>query len=324
MLLRIRKKTIELIARSQRASGFLFGDVPSTAVGPGLEIADVRPMQPDDEPQYIDRIATAWLESIDEDADPLIRERFTELVLPVLFVVDRGPTMSLYDPEVFPHLLDKDWVVNVVGHTLAESAFQKNCYVGYLHQARFNHPNFVKRERGFFWKEPNLQGEERVRKVQRKYFPKREFFAPEDTLKRQFQFLSVCSPVDLPPGTMCFILSDFFAMPPKDQWRWLLKRMGLDLVPVLIQDPRLEQSFPVEFANIEIPYTDPHSGRVMRIAFTKGEARELKKRHEMRYRQIVKRFQDLRLDPIIISRNDPTYIFQQLSIWAKQRKTKRR
>lgn len=324
MLSRIHRKTVELIPRSQRASGLLFGDVPSTATGPGLEIADIRQMEPDDDPRYIDPIATALAMAIDEDADPVIRERLTELTLPVLFMVDRNPTMRLYDSQEFTGLLDKHWVVNVVGHTLVESALLKNAYVGYIHQARFAHPNLGKRERDMFWRAPNLQGGDRVRKVQRNYFPRREFFAPKDTLARQMKFLATQSPEELPPGTMCFIFSDFFTLPRKDLWMWLEKRMGLDLVPVLVQDPLMEQSFPLELANVEITYVDPLSGRVMRIAFTRRKARELKRRNEQRFRRIQNCFRDLRLDPIVLSSNEQNDIFAELRRWERRRKTERR
>jgi len=73
------------------------------------------------------------------------------------------------------------------------------------------------------------------------------FGAPEDTLERSFAFLTARRR-RLPAGSFVFVLSDFLAPPSSETWRTAVD-CGWDVVPVLIQDPVWEQSFPASAAS---------------------------------------------------------------------------
>ena len=55
-----------------------------------------------------------------------------------------------------------------------------------------------------------------------------------------------------------FVLSDFLAPPPDDSWLEAVER-GWDVIPVVIQDPTWEQSFP-DVSGIAIPFADVTAG----------------------------------------------------------------
>ena len=63
---------------------------------------------------------------------------------------------------------------------------------------------------------------------------------------------------NLPAGTFVFVLSDFLAPPAAEAWLDALAH-GWDLVPVVIQDPLWERSFP-PVAGVSVPVADPRGG----------------------------------------------------------------
>ena len=87
--------------------------------------------------------------------------------------------------------------------------------------------------------------------------PETGFDAPDNTVERALGFLGRMRSA-LPSGTFLFVLSDFLEPPPVAAWleagarRW-------DVVPVVIQDPLWEQSFP-DVGSVVVPIADPAGG----------------------------------------------------------------
>src|SRR3972149_1507655 len=128
------------------------------------------------------------------------------------------------------------------------------------------------------------------------------FSAPADTLDRALLEL-VEHRRSIFPGSFVFVLSDFVPPPPEESWlrarehRW-------DVVPVVIQDPLWEQSFP-DISGIEVPLRDPRSGRVSHVRLTARRAAALRRAHEERLKQMIEGFRLLDLDPVVVSSADP-------------------
>ena len=63
----------------------------------------------------------------------------------------------------------------------------------------------------------------------------------------------------LPPGSFVFVLSDYLA--PIRPAEWVrLRALRWDVVPVIVQDPTWEQSFP-DVRGVVVPFADPGDGR---------------------------------------------------------------
>ena len=73
----------------------------------------------------------------------------------------------------------------------------------------------------------------------------------------------------VPPGTFVFLLSDFFPPPSAESMRLALAA-GWDLVPVLVQDPLWERSFP-DVAGVTLPLADPATGAVSLVRLSRRE-----------------------------------------------------
>jgi hypothetical protein len=118
----------------------------------------------------------------------------------------------------------------------------------------------------------------------------------------------------LPPGTFVFLLSDFLVFPGDDVWQEALDR-SLDLVPVVIQDPVWEQSFP-DTAGAVLPLADQATGRVSHVRLSREDVRERRQENRARLRRILDRFETLGLDYALISSHDPGHVLAAFVEWA--------
>ena len=64
----------------------------------------------------------------------------------------------------------------------------------------------------------------------------------------------------MPSGTFVFVVSDFLEPVPDSLWSEALARRW-DVVPVVVQDPVWEGSFP-DVGGLLVPVADPRSGAV--------------------------------------------------------------
>ena len=63
---------------------------------------------------------------------------------------------------------------------------------------------------------------------------------------------------ELPTGSFVFVLSDFLEPPSPEVWNEALE-LPWDVVPVIVQDPVWEQSFPA-VGGVGVPFADPATG----------------------------------------------------------------
>jgi hypothetical protein len=141
--------------------------------------------------------------------------------------------------------------------------------------------------------------------------------APEDSLERSFSFLARHR-TDLPGGSFVFLFSDFLAPPSPEAWLQA-GAYGWDVVPVVIQDPVWEQSFPdVHGAAMQI--ADPASGAVSLVRLSRGEAAATRAENVARRRQLDDELASCGLRPVVLSTSDPYEIDRAFIQWAEERR----
>ena len=123
------------------------------------------------------------------------------------------------------------------------------------------------------------------------------------------------------PGTFIFLLSDFVPAPSKDVWLAAFENRW-DLVPIVIQDPVWEQSFP-DVSGIVVPLRDPDTGRVSNVRLKRGEAEARRAANEERMRELIDGFLMLDIDPIVLSSSEKSDVLAPFLTWTELRRTRR-
>jgi hypothetical protein len=144
----------------------------------------------------------------------------------------------------------------------------------------------------------------------------RPFGAPEDTLARGLSYLAQHRR-DLPAGTFVFVLSDFLVMPSRDDWLRAIERRW-EIVPVVIQDPVWEQSFP-DVSGAAVRFVDARTGRPALAALRAREVAERRVENERRREALLRSLQGLDLEPLLVSSHEHQAVSSAFLGWADQR-----
>jgi hypothetical protein len=110
-------------------------------------------------------------------------------------------------------------------------------------------------------------------------------------------------------GSFAFLISDFLVLPPEDVWQEAFDR-GWDIVPVVLQDPVWERSFPHP-AGLVLPSWDANARR---------ECAARRKANEERFLAISERFDRLGLDPIQLASHDDVSVWRAFHAWSEARR----
>jgi hypothetical protein len=147
------------------------------------------------------------------------------------------------------------------------------------------------------------------------------FDGEADGLERAFERLAQTRR-SLPPGTFVFVCSDFVRPLRPEVW---LRALGFrwDLVPVVIQDPVWEQSFPA-VGGLVVPFADPARARVQKVRLTRREAEARRQANEARLERLLADFRSLGLDAVVVGDASPQAVLTQLTTWAEARLANRR
>jgi hypothetical protein len=105
--------------------------------------------------------------------------------------------------------------------------------------------------------------------------------------------------------------------PRRDDWLQALERQW-EIVPVVIQDPIWEQSFP-DVSGAAVRFVDAESGRPAVAALTEGEALERREANERRRAELLQDLRALDMDPVFVSSHDVRDVFYAFLSWADQR-----
>lgn len=290
--------TFPLIPR-RRVLGLAFGGLHSARRGAGSDVAASRPYRPGDHVGKIDWSASARMSLARGTDEFIVREHFAEEAPRVVVLSDRRPSMSAFgDPWPW---LDKAEATRQSVRLIGDSASAARGLLGYFDEG----------DAEPFWHPPRSEGELALLDLDR------PFSAPRDTVARGLRHL-IEHPRDLPAGTFVFVLSDFLAEPERDDWLWALERRW-EVVPVVIQDPVWEQSFP-DVGGLVLAFEPPHGvegGGLVRLS--EAEAERRRRENEERREDLLHRLRALDLEPVLVSSHEHRDVLSSFLNWADQR-----
>jgi uncharacterized protein (DUF58 family) len=297
---RRRRETFPLVPR-HALTGLPFGSLRSRRRGPGSEVIGSRAYRPGDPVSTIDWGATARLSAATGRDEFVVRERAADDAPRVALVLDHRPAMQLYPPPL--PWLSKHTVVREAVAAIVASAVAARADLASLDFAGGT-PHWAPPARG----DRSGLVEERLSDASP---------APEDSIERSLAFLGQHR-ADLPGGSFVFVLSDFLAPPAADAWLQANAR-GWDVVPVVIQDPLWEQSFP-EVHGVGLPVADPATGDVSLVRLSRGEVATRRAENVSRTMRLEEELASCGLRSVRLSTADPYEIDRAFLEWAEDRR----
>jgi hypothetical protein len=290
--------TFPLIPR-RRVIGLAFGGVRSVRRGSGSDVAGSRRYVLGDNLAWIDWAASARLSAVRDSDEFIVHEYFAEEAPHVVMIADRRPSMALRPSPL--RRLDKPEALLESLRLIRESARVTRCLTAYFdHAAGEAHWRPPRSER--FTPQAPLEG--------------RPFGAPADTVAQGLDHLHLHRR-ELPIQTFVFVLSDFLVPPDERAWQRALEHRW-ELVPVVIQDPVWERSFP-EVGGLTVPYADPKSGAVIPVYLTPTEADRLRAEHEERSANLTLFFRSLGIEPVQVGSHHRGDVLASFLRWADLR-----
>ena len=297
-------RTFPLVPR-RRFVGVSFGRHRSLRRGQGDEVVGSRPYRPGDHVAWIDWAASARLSAARGSDEFVVREYLAQEAPRAAILVDRRPSLALFGAD--SPWLDKPAAVRSAAESIAASAVAALGELAYVDHATPNGRAY--------WLPP--AGRRRPADV-RARLEEAPFTAPPRALELGLQALRRHGYL-LPPGSFVFVLSDYLFPPRAHDWA-RLRALRWDVIPVVVQDPTWEQSFPAVDGAV-VPFADPATGAIAPTRFTRREVRELALQHEQRLDRTLRTFRHLGFDPILIDGEDG---FPPLAAWAARRQALRR
>jgi len=289
--------TFPLIPR-RRVIGLAFGGVRSVRRGPGSDVAGSREYRTGDDVAWIDWPSSARLSAARDNDEFIVHELFADESPRVVVVADRRPSMGIRPSPL--RRLDKPQALLAAIDLIGMSARAGRSLTGYVDHA----------EGEVFWKPPRSE-----HRAEPGLFD-RPFGAPADAVTLGLEHLGRHKR-DLPTQAFVFVLSDFLVPPDLAAWRQALEHRW-ELVPVVIQDPVWERSFP-PVGGITVPYADPATGRVVPVYVTAAEADAQRLAHEERSAELTRVFRSLGIEPVIVGSHDPGDVLAAFLRWADLR-----
>lgn len=282
----------------RRVIGLAFGGMRSVRRGIGSDVASTREYRPGDDLAWMDWAASAKLSAARGDDEFIVRERFADEAPRVVVLCDRRRSMSI-GASAF-RSLDKPKAILAALDLIGTSAHAARSYTGYLDYAD-GEP---------YWRPPRSE-----RMAAPGTFD-RPFRAPADTVARGLAFLGEHRR-ELPTQAFVFVLSDFIVPPDLPAWQRALEHQW-ELVPVVVQDPVWERSFPA-VGGITIPYVQPGSGLATPVYLTDEEAARLRDAHEERWGRLVSDFRSLGIEPVEARSHEYAALLSSFLRWADVR-----
>jgi uncharacterized protein (DUF58 family) len=299
-----RRRTFPLVPR-RRLQGTPFGERQSARRGRGADVAGTRPYVPGDPVATIDWFASARLSSATGGDEFVVRESYAEEAPRVLLVVDRTPSMAIYGAG--SPWLDKPAAVAAAAEAIGRSAAQARAELGSADAAG---------GRQHVYSPGAIAPRHILDRVRRAPYD-----APPGSLARTLGAL-LKRRAELPQGTFVFILSDFLeALGPALQTR--LRTALWDVVPVVVQDPTWEQSFP-DIPGVVVPYVLPGDGEQQDVRLSRAEVAARRRANESRLADRLRRFRAHGFDPVVLGTAAPVAVDAAFLAWAKRRELRRR
>lgn len=290
------RRTFPLVPR-RRLTGLPFGDLPSRRRGHGSEVIGSRLYEPGDPVSTIDWFASARLSSASGGDEFIVRDRAADEAPRVTILLDRRPAMGLYPPPL--PWLSKRKALREAAISIAASAAVARADIAALDYGT-GEP---------WWLPPGRRDRPWIVAARAAEAP---FDAPEDNVIQALTFLAQRR-TDVPGGTFLFVVSDFLEPVPPDAWLDAVGH-GWDVVPVVIQDPVWERSWP-DVAGVGVPVADAGLVRLGR-----RKAARLRAEHEERYAGLVSELGSVGLRPVELDSSDPYAVDEAFLGWAEERR----
>ncbi len=290
--------TFPLVPR-RRVIGLAFGGVRSVRRGSGSDVAGSRQYVPGDNLAWIDWAASARLSAVRDNDEFIVHEFFADEAPHVVMVADRRASMGIRPSPL--RRLDKPEALLGSLRLIRESARVTRSLTAYLDQA----------DGETTWRPPRSE-----RFAPQGTLEGRPFDAPADTVSQALDQLHEHRR-ELPTQTFVFVLSDFLVPPDEPAWQRALEHRW-ELVPVLIQDPVWERSFP-DIGGLTVPYSEPLARGVVPVYLTRAEAEERRDEHEARHEELLHVFRSLGSEPVLVDSHDPGAILGSFLRWADLR-----
>src|SRR5437870_5128979 len=290
--------TVFPLVPRRRVTGLAFGGGRSARRGVGSDVASTREYRPGDDVAWMDWAASARLSAARGSDEFIVRERFADEAPRVVVLADRRPSMSIRASPLRP--LDKPRAILTALDLIGASAIAARSLTGYLDYAD-GEP---------FWRPPRTE-----QRAEPGTF-ERAFAAPDDTVSRGLAFLGEHRR-DLPTQAFVFVLSDFVVPPDLGVWQRALENRW-ELVPVVIQDPLWERTFP-DVGGVMIPYADPANDRVIPVRLSLREAERRRTDNEARWLNLVHDFRSLGVEPVGVTSHDAGGVLDSFLRWADLR-----
>jgi uncharacterized protein (DUF58 family) len=300
-----QRRPFPLVPR-RRFVGARFGAHRSPRRGPGDEVAGTRPYRPGDRRTWIDWRASARLSAARGGDEFVVREFFADTAPRVAIVIDRRPRMDVFQPP-FPWL-DKRAAADRAAELIALATLAEGGDIAFVEQ----------RPARTYWMPPGPPAAVLGLLVRREHVGGED--APSGLMPSLDMLVRHAS--SFPSGTFVFVVSDFVEAAPPRAWQ-RLRALHWDAVPVVVQDPMWEQSFP-DIGGVLLPVADPATGEMREIVLTRREASERAAANERRLAGILGGFVRLGFDPVLLGSADRGEIAARFERWAERRKRLRR
>jgi uncharacterized protein (DUF58 family) len=274
--------------------------------GRGTEVAGSRAYRPGDDIRSIDWAASARLSSAHGADEFVVRERYADEGPRVVVVADRSPELSFFSAPL--PWLDKAAAMQRATEIVVASAAVAGGFVGYV--------DFADGEP--FWLPP--RGERRLGYLREERMQDAGWTAPVDAVERSLEHLFEHRR-NVTAGSFVFVFSDFLDPPRRETWLTAVEHLW-DVVPVVIQDPVWEQSFP-DVSGIVVPLRDPRSGRITHVRLTRKEAAAKRREHEERLLALLEELTLLDLDPVLLSSSNASDVLGAFLDWNESRRARR-
>jgi len=271
--------------------------------GTGSDIAASRPYRTGDNPDRIDWGASARLSSARNTDEFVVREYFADEAPRAIVAVDSRAEMGLCPPWI-PWLRKRE-ASRAAAELVEDSVAEARGFVGRL--------EFGARDHVVGWSPP--AGARGVGALVDHVLPDPASTAGAGTVAGALEFLAYHRR-SVPAASFVFVVSDFLIAPTLETWERALDR-GWDIVPVIVQDPIWEQSFP-DVDGIGLPLMDDR-GRLRTVRLRRGESQSWRLRHENRFTSLVSGMRSLGIEPVIVSAGETSPIFDAFVTWSAER-----
>jgi uncharacterized protein (DUF58 family) len=271
--------------------------------GSGDEVASSRPYRRGDPVRQIDWAASARLSTARGSDEFVVRDSFADDAVRIVLVADRSPSMGLF-PDWLPWL-DKQAAVRAAARTILASGAAANALVGFASVGADSRPLV-----------PARRDPAHARRIEH-LLAAGACDGPADSLDRALALLGHRAGTVL-PGTFVFVLSDFLPPPSPARLHDALAS-GWDVVPVVVQDPVWERSFP-DVAGVTLPLADPAGGVPTLVRLGRREVRARRVENERRADRLRTSLAELELDPVSITTSDVAGVHRAFLQWAGRRR----